>query len=393
MNNGKFFSGFSFSIFLLITSCMAQALEGETISKILASQYTLHSDILDEDRQLLIRLPSQYLESDKYYPVIYVLDAETWFEHAANSSAFLQRNNRIPENIVVGIPNRINPPSRGRDMAEQADTFSQFIEQEVFEFMRNNFRTGEHRTLIGHSASATYVMRVLATRPELFDNYIAASPWVNVDIFEGIAEHLSAVNFEKSVYFTLTNIAEEGEELHLRKDNLVELFESSASTSLNWRYDFIADISHFTTPYPTIFEGLAFSFYDYTPTRFANTDSYLDFGGLKEIENYYAQRSRKYSVSSVIPDHTLVALTTMFIGDKQLIMAKDILEEYVAVYPENLNLHRNLSIAYTALNQPNKSLAAYEQVVAIATAQRNIYLARYEARLVELRAQLVQTHE
>ncbi len=75
---------------------------------------TVHSDVLGEDRTLLIRLPEDYGKSDKKYPVLYKLDGELGnFLHALSAANYLVDWKGAPDPIIVGIANT----DRGRDMA------------------------------------------------------------------------------------------------------------------------------------------------------------------------------------------------------------------------------------------------------------------------------------
>ncbi len=87
----------------------------------IGTTWTIHSKILNEDRQLLIHLPLGYRYSTRQYPVMYLLDGPKEFEHVVGIVDFLARNWRIPPMIVVGVANK----NRLHDMTTAAirDTF------------------------------------------------------------------------------------------------------------------------------------------------------------------------------------------------------------------------------------------------------------------------------
>ena len=70
---------------------------GETI--------TLKSDILNEDRQILISKPAGYDQSSMKYPVMYLLDGNAHFHHTTGIIQFLWSIGNMPQMIVVAIPN------------------------------------------------------------------------------------------------------------------------------------------------------------------------------------------------------------------------------------------------------------------------------------------------
>ena len=76
---------------------------------------TLHSDVLVEDRRIVIRLPKTYEESTQtVYPVLYVLDADggSGWSNAVATVDELSTSETIPDMILIGIHNT----NRNRDM-------------------------------------------------------------------------------------------------------------------------------------------------------------------------------------------------------------------------------------------------------------------------------------
>ena len=57
-----------------------------------------------------------------------------------------------------------------------AEAFLAYVKNEVVPYIESNYRTLPHRTAVGHSLSASFVIYTLLNEPELFDNYIAISP-------------------------------------------------------------------------------------------------------------------------------------------------------------------------------------------------------------------------
>ncbi|MEJ2540937.1 MAG: alpha/beta hydrolase-fold protein, partial [Gemmatimonadota bacterium] len=69
-----------------------------------AAEHTISSQVLNEDRPVLLALPEGY-DPEAAYPVIYVLDAQWHFLHTVASTQFLAADaGRMPKAIVVGLP-------------------------------------------------------------------------------------------------------------------------------------------------------------------------------------------------------------------------------------------------------------------------------------------------
>ncbi len=113
VNSLKNLACFKFiSIFvILLFSFTTKAQKSEPIKANLGEIVTLHSNILNEDRKLLIYTPEK---SEKRYQVIYVLDADNHFNQMVEYSKYLSRQDvyAIPPLIVVGITNT----DRNRDL-------------------------------------------------------------------------------------------------------------------------------------------------------------------------------------------------------------------------------------------------------------------------------------
>ena len=147
---------------------------GETI--------TLKSDILNEDRQILISKPAGYDQSSMKYPVMYLLDGNAHFHHTTGIIQFLWSIGNMPQMIVVAIPNT----QRTRDLtpatsdtssrlqnAGGADNFLKFIRRELMPHVESNYRTQPYKLLVGHSFGGLFAVNTLLTHPESFDAYVA----------------------------------------------------------------------------------------------------------------------------------------------------------------------------------------------------------------------------
>ncbi len=136
---------------------------------------TLHSQLLGEDRPLLLRLPVDYESSTACYPVIYRLDGEEdFFIHTLAAVRYLEdMSQKIAPHIVVAIPN----VDRGRDMSldRGGETFVRFIETEVVPTIEKNYRADGSRILIGQSFSSVFALYSFLKVPGLFDGYILGS--------------------------------------------------------------------------------------------------------------------------------------------------------------------------------------------------------------------------
>jgi predicted alpha/beta superfamily hydrolase len=122
---------------------------------------------LGEERQIMVYLPDGYDQTTTKYPVLYLLDGRTHFQHASSTVQFLSRNGRIPQMIVVAIVNvdrtRDFTPTNmeNRPKSGGAKKFIKFIQDELFPYIEGNYRTLPYRLLEGHSLGGMFSIHVL----------------------------------------------------------------------------------------------------------------------------------------------------------------------------------------------------------------------------------------
>ena len=255
---------------------------------------TIKSNVLSEERKVLVHLPEGYEESNNQYPVLYVLDGNRHLPHAILSSQILHQESLIPEMIIEAITN--NRGTRTRDLSTNKAEFSKFIQDELFPVIQSRYRTSTIRTLFGHSMAGYFATTILADTPNMFDNYIAASPvlQVNDDLIVEAYKQLKMPKIsDRTIYFTLTDAAVEGKAADNAMKKFVENLTSLAPKGLNWKYDFIPNQVHMTTPYITLYEGLALVFSDFQAPKIASLRSYTALGGMAGLDKYYKLRAEK----------------------------------------------------------------------------------------------------
>ena len=151
---------------------------------------------------LQISLPAGYDNTDKKYPVVYLMDSQWDFTLLTALYGQQYYDGFVPEMIIVGITwggNHPNPDSlRARDYTPTnekrlpqsggADKFLSVIKNEVFPLVEKNYRVDENdKTLVGCSLGGLFTMYTLFTHPEMFNRYVAASPaftWDNKILYK-----------------------------------------------------------------------------------------------------------------------------------------------------------------------------------------------------------------
>ena len=190
---------------------------------------TIESEELGQTREIVIYEPMNYHQkADEYYDVIYVFDAHDrpLFDYVTAVSNLIKGGPRAV--IVVGIRatldyenmyfrnNDLLPSDTGWKLPGKggnAEAFLRYVKNEVVPYVESNYRTLPHRTAIGHSLSASFLVYTLLNDAQLFDNYIAVSPNLAYDdrrLVKGL-RIFDSEQFETPTFFYMSH-ANEGED-------------------------------------------------------------------------------------------------------------------------------------------------------------------------------------
>ena len=251
---------------------------------------TIHSKVLNEDRKIYVHCPKpDTANPTKRYPVLYLTDADNYFELLAFYTGYLSRWDvlAMPEMIVVATAHadRIKDltPTHGttnylgkRDTAGYYKTsggnenFLQFIRTELMPVIERNYKTEPYKILGGHSFGGITTINCMLTHPEMFNAYIAISPsfyWDNrylLKLTDKILKKSSVLN--KKLFYSNGN---EGEDevkpsfFHTDVLTFDSLITSKKLIALDYTYKYYPTETHMTEPIVAYFDALRFIFKDW----------------------------------------------------------------------------------------------------------------------------------
>lgn len=375
--------------FFLLLACLclsvsASTVVEETVSIGKVSRISIDSKALGETRKLLIHLPASYTKSNRAYPVLYLVDGNRHIEHAIVSTNLLQRQNRIPEQIIVAVSNN-DKGDHDPDMA--ISKFTAFFKNEVIPYINSNYKTSRLNTLYGQTKAGWFTAEMLANQPELFSNYILASAPLQDDevkLYNKILANGSEQNSQvKSLYIAVSKEANEPSRYTDAYNKLVNLLTENPPKNLNWRSELLTEQVHMTTSIPSLYNGLTHVFDSYQAPSFADLKEYEDFGEIKGLEDYYNKRAKIYGVTPKIGEDTLLNLATMLLNEQEY---KKSLELYLTVtlnYPESAAAYSGVGQVYYALKQYDKSMSAHQKSVELSRKlnpvwQQNLFQSRLD---------------
>lgn len=289
---------------LLVLTCLAfyqpvcaQITETENV---IGKKYQISSEILNDTLGLQVYLPSDYVDSNKSYPILLLFDGQEYYSHSVDVMRRLSDYRYTPAFIVVAID--MEGSKRNNWAFGIQDQFIQSIEKDVLGFVDSKFNTSGERILFGWEGTGGLVVQILTKKPELFDAYLAASPTpIYGDYFpsykQQFQELTATLNSERvESKFLYVSQSHDDFPVQYGMENLIALLESSTG-KLRWEYKKLMDKTHPTTGFDTIFLGLRAFYFDFPAFRMRNFDEFQRKGGLEYMRTYYQERAKKYGFS------------------------------------------------------------------------------------------------
>jgi predicted alpha/beta superfamily hydrolase len=325
---------------------------GETVN--------LHSGILNEDRTLYIYTPSGYNFSDSRYPVLYMLDGADHFVHISGIIHYLSAVGRIPQMIMVAIPNT----QRTRDLSPTAEEgfpssgggekFLNFLEQELIPYIDQNYKTHPYRVLAGHSLGGIFTIYTLLDRPDLFGGYIASSPalgWDNGVLIDRAKSFFQKqARLDKYLYVTLGN---EGEMIYALFKEFTDTIKRTKPKDFKWEFSYMENETHGSVSHKSIYDGLEKLYANWAITE------EVAAAGLKSILNHYQQLSDRFGYKENPSEMFLNNLGYQFLNLRDLEEALAIFKHNIELYPQSANVYDSYGEALERDSQLEKALENY----------------------------------
>lgn len=354
---------------ILTFNSVAMDIKSESIY--MGEKLQIHSKILDEQRSLLIKLPTDYeIDTLRRYPVLFTLDGDTHFGHVTGTVDWLSNSaNRIPKMIVVAVSNT----NRGRDMSPSynnggSDDFIAFLEKELVPFINQRYRTEPFRILLGHSMAGHLALNAYLQKPELFNAYVVTSPYFTMDrgevkLTEQLAGNLQ--NDRPGHHFFYASI---GDEKYLlpRFQKFINGLQASKDQSLDWHSVVFDDEEHMSTPARTLNPALQFIF---AKQRVMPT-SELAKQGPEAIREHFKTISSEVYGYDVSPVNSLNRLGYHLVYfEKDLPQAIEVFETNANWHPKSAAALDALAFAYSRNKEYEKALKVSNKAVSLVSPQ------------------------
>jgi predicted alpha/beta superfamily hydrolase len=328
---------------------------------------TFYSEVLDEERVLLLHLPRGYEDSGRSYPVIYMLYGDlvtTYFAEVVSSLDRLSSAGRIPGMILIGIMNT----DRYRDLLPERDgqptgirDFLRFFTDELFPHVEKTWRTKSFRILIGPQAAANFALYTMMTFPDLFDAFIINSPFRwrgGRDLMADMAGPFFKARkpFRRFMYITYDDSDELGREGRPYIERLAETVKSADPEGFRLITDYIRDNDEFLTPLG-FHKGIKSLFNDYPFPEGMQVDA------LQDILGFYTRLSKEYGFTVDVPDHVLTMQSDSLMDRGKTDEMLEVLHFMLEADPRSTNALWRLGNHSERIGELEKAVETYQRMI------------------------------
>ena len=329
----------------------------------------INSKYLKKDKEILIYLPETYHRSDKKYPVLYVLDGQTYFPLSVGILNMLSQFNvlMVPEFMIVSIINKNSNRDRYKSLVTNQATYSEFIEKELIPFIERKYRSSNERFLFGWQYAGSFSVRLMIDKPALFSAHFAADPYPLMEKFDvRLANDYQTFSKIKSLKNTLyLSVGKNGGTVKEGADFLANAIIVKNYHDFKLEYKILEDEEHRSTPFSNIYMGLKTYYFNYKKLQLNSYKEYQNLGGFQYIKNYYVNRAKRFGFSSEIEPWTMFSLIRSTIRANDYHSFTQLLKDFnhTNLY-EKIRLNRGLSFAEFSLkhNKIDEARLIYERL-------------------------------
>lgn len=362
-------------LFLLFVFCFSLAgfAQNQQVVSVVHTQHKINSTVLGEERTVLVRVPPNYAQTDEKFPVVYMLDAHAP-QNAMMAGIIEQQvwGGVMPEMILVGIQNTqrvrdMTPTKTERAGSGGGEKFLEFIEKEVIPMVEKNYRTQPFRIFAGHSLAGMTVVNSFVSRPELFNAYIAASPFLHWDNNYVVkrAEEVFKQNrdWKKTMFIAL------GDEPPYMNgfNSFQDLLSRAKPKNFNYEFQHYKDENHGSIVLRAYYAGLRKIFDSWTPPQ---------SGSISDLESHYKKLSDRFGYKIQIPENLLNQIGYQFLNQNRNDEAVSAFRKNIENYPNSANVYDSLGEALEKTGQIKQAKENYEKAYNLAAKKGNTELAQ-----------------
>jgi len=334
---------------ILFTLPLYSQNDGEDI--VIGKYRVIQSEILHEERRILVHLPLGYEDTELRYPVVFHLYGDfltTYFTDAVTVTERLQESGLMPQVILIGVDNTdryrdLRPLDREGNVGGSGK-FAEYFKEELIPFLKKHYRIEDYDILVGPQAGACFGFYSLMEHPDLFDAFILENSFQNPQKVNDYLLDKANSFFDKSrtlnkfVFMIVQKECPNYQQALMQK----RIIESNTPAGLRFVFREIDQDMYFP---PDVFlkDGLSELFKGYPLA--ASTEVKC----LHDIKGYYESLSKKLGFSVNISDRVLRECALKLRQEEKEEEVKEIWEYVLTLYPKSLDgLFNMAQISFSA---------------------------------------------
>ncbi|MYM59856.1 alpha/beta hydrolase [Vibrio sp. OCN044] len=356
------------------------------------NSFTFFSGTINEEVTLQVSLPDTYEHSNSFkYPVLVVLDGSTQFEHIAGSVRFLSTYAIIPEMIVVGVSTPYErlkfythtESEKYRNHSGQAELYKKFLQDELLNKIREDYRLAPYQIISGHSLSGLFTSYLALSEGSEFNAAISISPSLWWDKATLMNEYSQYQNLErKKPIKWFLSLANEPDEMEDSFNSLIELLNKKSPNNVTWSYSKFPSETHDSTPLIGNSHALKAIFSGW------NAVPELDVMSLEKLEDFYLAKSTEYGYTFPMSVHQFNVYGLKAAYENKVDWGIAILERGVKTFEGSEILWDSLATAYSLNNEFQKAFDASEKALLLAQHNKSRFLSEIVSQHKVLKAKV-----
>ncbi len=370
---------FTISLFFLLSTAIGAQ------DFVYGKKFHIHSEILNEEREIWVSLPSDYNDSiyaPAYYPVMYLLDPDYYFLSmtAVREALTGDHYSNMPEMIIVGIVNTdrsrdLTPTNSyiihsGRKFYESsggAKDFTGFLTNELIPYIDSAYRTNAYKILNGHSFGGLYALNLLIEQPRTFNAYVVHDPslwWDDKITYKKALENWSTLNLNRINLFLSKAAADTTEKDRLDHSATIDAFHKNIlqnipGNGLRYEFRFFKEEDHGTVFLPATYSAMKFIYKDYClPVKKIPFHPEI-------IEKQTLKVSQNIGFKQIPEEHIIDNIGHYSDRVGEIASAREIFELNLKFYPNSAHACISLANLFEKQNNLTEAIKYYNKAISL----------------------------
>jgi tetratricopeptide (TPR) repeat protein len=265
-----------------------------------------------------------------------------------------------------------------------ADRFISFFKDELIPFIDSNYRTQPFRIILSGSWGGVFCLYTLLTQPEVFNGYIAATPWFIYDgskqfMLKNSERLLTQQGFAKNFLFmAMSNDPDPG--LQESFDAFATILRRNPKQGLRFRHVSWPEEDHWSISHKAVYDGLKWIFVDWREIPESRLSD-----GVGAVKQYRAELEKLYGYDIGINTSSLRMFCSGLRRENRYEEAVEMYEYQILLSPESPYAYEGLGRTYEAMGDLNLALRTFQTARELAEKQSVSDMTRFDDHIDRVR--------